>query len=263
MESALYTGTLEHRRYLPQRHSFRYSLFMPLLDIDRIPQLMRISPFCSYNSWNWASFHERDHFGDPRRPLRARLEEDAHRHGLELPDGPVYLLTHLRYLGYVFNPVSFFYCCGPGGSPALLLAEVNNTFGEAQNHWLSAENALPGANSRRYRSAKLFHVSPFMPMGLEYVFTFTDPGEDLVAHMRVLEDGRTFFDASLRLRRKPWSARSLHSALLRRPWMTAKVIGAIHWEALRLWLKNVPLYTHPGRIRGPHSEARGGGGGQA
>jgi uncharacterized protein len=249
LESAVYAGELSHRRRRPRDHHFRYPLFMVYLDIDRIPELMRISPFGGYNGWNWASFFEIDHFGDPALPLRQRLQDDAAAHGLELPDGPVFLLTHLRYLGYNFNPVSFFYCYGRRGRLEAILAEVNNTFGESHNYWLSERNEVPTPNSRRYRCPKSMHVSPFMGMGLDYEFVFTEPAASLVVRMKTIEHGEGFFDATLSLERRPWSAASLHRALLRHPWMTAKVIWAIHWEALLLYIKRVPVHTHPARIR--------------
>lgn len=238
---AIYTGTLRHRRFRPKRHEFTYRVFLTFLDIDRIPELCRVSRAISYNRFNWASFDERDHFGDPRTPLRERLRADAARHGFELPDGPIYLLTHLRYLGYTFNPISLFYCYDAGGKPRLVLAEVRNTFGETCNYWLAV------GPRRRIRVPKEMHVSPFNGMEMEYEFVLGEPGASLVAHMNTIEHGDAFFDATLVLRREPWSARSLRRALWRHPWMTAKVIGAIHWEALKLWIKGLPVYTHPAR----------------
>ena len=108
MEPAIYTGTLRHRRFEPARHEFTYPLFMAFLDVDHIPEMIEVSPFTSYNRFNWASFHERDHFGDPSLPLRRRLEADAVEHSIRLPDGPIFQLTHLRYLGYNFNPISLY-----------------------------------------------------------------------------------------------------------------------------------------------------------
>ena len=250
MESSLYIGTVRHRRFEPARHEFTYPLFMAMLDIDRIPELMGVSPFSSYNRFNWASFHPRDHFGDPTAPLRQRLSADAARNGIRLPDGPIFLLTHLRYLGYVFNPISLFYCYSREGTLEAVLAEVNSTFGEAHNYWLSAANRDRSSPSFVYRCPKAIHVSPFMPMELDYRFVLTAPGERLVAHMDTLAGERGGFDATLQLRREPWSAVSLHRALLRFPWVTAKVIWAIHWQALRLYLKRVPVYAHPARWTG-------------
>jgi hypothetical protein len=252
MESAIYFGTIRHRRSKPVRHEFTYPLFMAFLDVDRIPELMRVSPLASYNRFNWASFHERDHFGNPALTLRQRLSTDAAGQGIRLPEGPIFLLTHLRYLGYNFNPISLFYCYNGDGRLETILAEVNSTFGETHNYWLSAANRLSAPDSRIYRCTKTMHVSPFMPMDLDYRFVLPPPGNQLVAHMNTMDGDHSTFDATLRLRREPWSAASLHRALLRFPWVTAKVIAAIHWEALRLYCKKVPVYTHPARIEDIH-----------
>jgi DUF1365 family protein len=245
MQTGVYIGKLRHRRFEPALHEFAYPLFMVLLDIDRIPSLMQVSPFTAYTRFAWASFCERDHFGDPSVPLRERLRIDAASQGIALPDGPIFLLTHLRYCGYNFNPVSFFYCCNSEGSIEVILAEVNSTFGESRNYWLNAKNRIGAGNSFRYRVPKTLHVSPFMKMELDYTFTFTAPEENLVAHMNTLDEGHSFFDATLELSRRPWTARSIHSALMRYPLVTLKVIAAIHWEALKLYLKKVPVFTKP------------------
>jgi DUF1365 family protein len=258
MESALYFGTLRHRRFTPVRHEFTYGVHMAFLDIDRIPEILSRSALSSYNRFNWTSFHERDHFGDPAKPLRARLAESAAEAGIHLPAGPIFLLTNLRYLGYCFNPISLFYCMGDGGcmgdgecmgeSQPAILAEVHNTFGETRLYWLSGANRIDSDNSLRFRCRKTMHVSPFNEMGLDYDFVLTPPGERLVAHMNTIKEGNSFFDATLTMERKPWTASNLHAALLRHPWMTLKVISAIHWEALRLFLKGAPVFTHPDRI---------------
>jgi uncharacterized protein len=251
MESALYVGKLRHRRFSPRPHAFAYPVYMAFLDIEQLPELMRVSPFASYNRWNWTSYSERDHFGDPRQALRERLAHDAASHGVTLPDGPVFLLTHLRYLGYVFNPVSFYYCYDRAGHLQLMMAEVHSTFGERCNYWLTASNQRPCDAAKRYTTAKQMHVSPFMDMRLNYDWIFTPPGERLVAHMNTLSEGKPFFDATLQLERRPWERRELHRALAAYPLMTLRVIGAIHWEALKLWLKQVPVFTHPAKLAGP------------
>ena len=140
IDSGLFVGTLRHRRFTPVAHAFTYPLFMALLDVDRVPQLMSRSRLTSHNRWNWASFDDRDHLGDPSRPLRERLVVDAARHGIELAGGPIFLLTHLRYLGYGFNPVSFFYCFDRAGQLQVVLAEVSNAFGGSHNYWLRPGN---------------------------------------------------------------------------------------------------------------------------
>ena len=247
MESAIYFGSLRHRRFRPARHEFTYPLFMAFLDVDRIPELMQVSRLSSYNRWNWASFSEADHFGDPQKTLRQRLADDAARHGHQLPDGKIFLLTHLRYLGYNFNPVSFFYCHDANGRLQLIMAEVKNTFGETQNYWLSA--ACQSGHSHRsisYSFPKSFHVSPFISMACDYHWTFTLPGDSLTVQTNADENNQAVFDGTLSLTRRPWTAQWLRYALVRFPWVTAKTIAAIHFEAVRLYLKKVPVVHHPG-----------------
>lgn len=250
-EPGIYVGTLRHRRFTPERHAFTYSLFMPLLDIDRIPELMRISRVTSCNRWNWAAYDDRDHFGDPSQSLRQRVEASARAAGIALPDGPIFLLTHLRYAGYVFNPISLFYCYERSGVLSHVLAEVNNTYGGRQLYWLA--NEAVGRSAFRARAAKSLYVSPFIDVDVDYEFALTTPGESLVVHMNVRrsreaaaathsqEPAACVLDATLTLRHQPWTAGALRSALVRFPFMTAKVIASIHWQALRLYLKGLPV----------------------
>lgn len=238
IESGLFVGTLRHRRFAPVAHAFTFPLFMVLLDIDRIDELVSVSRLTSRNRFNWASFDDRDHLGNPARPLRDRLAADAQTNGLRLPAGRIFMLTHLRYLGHCFNPVSFFYCLDGDGQLRLVLAEVSNTFGGAHNYWLR-----PNAGSPTFRSAaeKSLYVSPFMPVALDYSFALTPPADRLVAHMETHKDGEVTFDATLLLDRRPWTPGEIRRALLRHPAMTASVVAGIHWQALRLWWKGVPL----------------------
>jgi hypothetical protein len=229
--SGVCVGTLRHRRFTPVRHEFTYPLFMALLDIDRIDELMAVSRVTSRNRFNWATFADRDHLGDPSRSLRERVAADAAGSGLVLPPGRVLLLTHLRYLGYCFNPVSFFYCHDACGRLQLVLAEVNNTCGGRHRYWVRPHD----------RAAKAMYVSPFIEPDVEYSFDFSAASASLVAHMEVIRKGAALFDATLRLERREWNAREIQRALLRHPAMTAAVIGGIHWEALKLWWKGVPV----------------------
>jgi len=238
IDSGLFVGTLRHRRFTPVAHAFTYPLFMALLDIDRISELMRVSAVTSYDRWNWASFDDRDHLGDPSRPLRERLVVDAARHGIELQHGPIFLLTHLRYLGYCFNPVSFFYCFDRAEQLQVVLAEVRNTFGGTHNYWLRPD---PASRTFRAAATKSLYVSPFMPADLEYTFAFTPPAGSLVAHMETSQAGSVDFDATLSLERRPWNAAEIRRVLVRYPAMTAVVTAGIHWQALRLWWKGVPV----------------------
>lgn len=251
-EPGVYTGTLRHRRFRPRAHAFSYGVFMAWLDIDRIPDVMRRSWWTGFNRFNWASYYDRDHLGDPALSLRERVVADASEQGVALTDGPIYLLTNLRYLGYCFNPISFFYCYDPQGALQAVLAEVNSTFGEQHRYWLWPGNRQPASGTFSYRCAKQMHVSPFMPMDLDYEFALSSPGSSLVAHMATRDrqpDAPALFDATLTLTHQPWTPRAIGVALLWHPWMTAKVIAAIHWQALRLLLKGVPVFTNPARVR--------------
>ena len=235
IEPGVYVGTLRHRRFAPVRHAFTYPLFMVLLDIDRIGELMQVSRFTSVNRFNWAWYDDRDHLGDPGLPLRERVRHHAARRGVDLDDGPIFLLTHLRYLGHCFNPVSFFYCCDRGGRLQRVLAEVHNTFGGEHAYWVSPHDT----------AAKSLYVSPFMPSDVEYAFDFSIPGASLAAHMAVRRGGAACFDATLRLDRHAWTAAQIRRTLVRHPLMTAGVVAGIHWEALKLWWKGAPVYDRP------------------
>lgn len=244
-ESGLYVGTLTHRRYAPRQHQFSYSLFMSLIDVDRIDEAMSVSPLTSVDRFNVAAFHHRDHIGNPRHSLRERLRESAWARGCDLPSGPIFLLTHLRYAGYLFNPISFYYCCDAQGDVRAVLADVRNTYGGRRSYWLHpADHA-----SHRFRAVtpKTMYVSPYMQADVTYEFLLTPPGESLVAHMNVdgAEDGRRLFDATLTLERRPWTATEMHRALCAYPFMTAKVMAAIHFEALRLRLKGLSQLPAP------------------
>ena len=212
---------------------------MSLLDVDQIDELMAVSPFTSVNRWNWATFDHRDHIGDPHASLRQRVRQSAWEAGCELPAGPIYLLTHLRYAGYLFNPISFYYCCDAGGEVRTVLADVRNTYGGRRSYWLQPRDAASGRFMAT--TAKTMYVSPYMEADVNYEFALTTPAESLVAHMNVVgsEDGKRRFDATLVLQRRPWQRASIVRTLCAYPFMTAKVIGAIHWEALRLRVKGL------------------------
>lgn len=234
----VFVGTLRHRRHAPVAHAFTYPIFMVLLDIDRIPEVMGRSRLTSHNRWNWASFDDRDHLGDPAVPLPVRIRDAAARAGVALPDGPAFLLTHLRYLGYCFNPVSFYYFCDRAGRTQVVLAEVNNTFGGSHPYWLRRGDS---AGPFRATADKQLYVSPFLSMDASYRFAFSTPEDRLVVHMDTLRAGERVFDATLTLERQPWTAASIRRQLLRHPAMTVSAIAGIHWQALRLWWKGVPL----------------------
>jgi DUF1365 family protein len=249
-EPGLYVGTLRHRRFSPRAHAFTYPIFMALLDIDRLPALMRVSPFTAHNRFAWASFHDADHLEPGPASVRDKLRADAARAGFDLPDGRVLLLTHLRYLGYVFNPVSFYYCYDRDEGLRAVLAEVNNTYGGRDTYWLTTPCSRPESATLSFRTAKRLYVSPFIPMDVDWTFHFSRPAESLQVHMSALPASAVplpvpVLDATMRLERRPWTSGAWLRTLLRFPLMTVSVIAAIHWQALRLYVKGVPVQPRP------------------
>ena len=257
MHSALYHGWLSHRRFAPRLHAFRYPLFMMYLDLAELDEVFRGRWFWSTRGYALARFDRADHLGDPAIPLGQAVRDLVQREAGVRPAGPIRLLTHLRYFGHCFNPVSFYYCFDAADERVdCVVAEVNNTpWGERHCYVLNRPSAgSPHERYQRYQSAKVFHVSPFMPMDLDYTWGFSRPGETLNVHMWLNQAGpadgpQKIFDATLRLEHAPITGARLAGILLRFPLMTAQVIAAIHWQALRLWLKRVPVHTHPAKLK--------------
>ena len=236
MNSHVLTGRLMHSRQAPVRNAFTYPVFHLLLDLDDLPELGRRGPLFGYNRFGLASVYDRDHLGDARRSIRDNLDDFLRSSGVEPPGGRTLLLTSPRIFGYVFNPVSFYYCHDRTGDLAGIVAEVNNTFGERHVYLLNEANALPGGRhgARRYWADKRFYVSPFIEMDARYEFTFSPVGEKMSVHIDEFRRGEKFFQARLWGRTEPLTSRALVGALLRYPFMTLQVIGLIHWQALKL-----------------------------
>lgn len=243
--SALYRGTVRHRRREPTGNAFRYGVYQTLLNLDEIPKLAAEIPFFGHNRFNITSFYDRDHMGPEARPVREKLETWLRGRGQTLGAGPVLLLTNLRVLGYVFNPVSYYYSLGPAGELRFVVAETNNTFGETYCYLLDDLQSI-GGQALLSPQQKVFHVSPFIEMDdISYDWIVTPPLERLTVHIDEYRRGVKFFDATLNLKRQPLNSRNLIGALLRYPHMTARTIYLIHWQALKLWLKGSPFYRKP------------------
>ena len=245
MKSRIYRGVLQHRRVSPRRHQFQYQLAMVYLCLDELPEVFSGTRFWSANGPALAQFRRSDFLGDPAVPLadevRRRIREEtgvSHK-------GPVYLLANLRYFGYVTNPIACYYCFNEDETRLeYVVAEVNNTPWDERHSYV-----LPGPATGSWIETsfdKAFHVSPFNPMSMRYNWRSNTPNDRLVLHMENTEEGDKVFDATLSLSAQPITAGNLNRLLLRYPFMTAKVGLAIYWQALRLYLKGVPVHTHPG-----------------
>jgi hypothetical protein len=252
--SAIYRGWVRHRRLAPHPHAFRYGLFLLYLDLDELAQVFQRRWFWSVGRRNLAEFRRSDYLGDPDEPLvdavRRRVREALGRE----PTGPIRLLTHARYFGHCFNPVSFYYCFEADGTTLdCILAEITNTpWRERHAYVLPLANAEQHGIAREWSFDKAFHVSPFLPMQRRYRWRFTVPGDEIRVHMDVLDREQRQFDATMVLERRPLDGAGLARCLLRYPLMTLKVVAAIHWQAALIWLKRNPVYDHPAK----HPEPR-------
>lgn len=247
--SAVYEGVVRHRRHAPHPHAFRYRMAQLYLDLDEVDSVFDRRWLWSSNRRNLAEFRRSDYLGDPGQSLSEAVRDRAAAALGRRPQGPIRLLTHLRYAGFAFNPVSFYYCHAADGIALdCIVAEITNTpWKERHAYVLPVDGAGLHGRALHWSFAKAFHVSPFVDMARDYDWRFTVPGDDLYVHMDVTRDGEREFDATLHLERRPLDAASLARVLWRYPLMTAQVVGAIHWQALRLWLKRNPVYDHPAK----------------
>ncbi len=268
MNSCIYEGWVRHRRFRPVEHSFRNKLFLMYLDLAELDGVFKGRFAWSTKRFALARFKRSDHFGDPNQPLDEAVRDFIEQAGHPRPTGPIRMLAHLRYFGYVLNPVSFFYCFDSEETLQYVLAEVTNTpWGEKHCYVVSQDQFVSNDNSPS--SSKAFHVSPFMPMDVEYCWQMTQPAlqansqltaritnyqSSRISHDEAQDKSETatlegkqepIFDALLSLKRKEISTWQLSRVLLRYPIMTVQVVSSIYWQALRLWWKGCPFYSHP------------------
>jgi DUF1365 family protein len=250
MESRIYRGHVGHQRLTPVSNGFRYSLFFLYLDLAELDQVFAGRWFWSLERPNWASFRRSDYFHASSLSLDQSVRDEVERQLGRRPQGPIRLLTHLRYLGYCFNPISIYYCFAADGCTLeAFLVEIHNTpWGEEYLRAFDARMDQRDGEWHLYRPDKEFHVSPYMPMEIDYDWRFTPPGKKLAVSMTSLQQGCEIFTASLQLQQQELTGGNLAGALLRWPFMTAKVIAAIYWQALRLNLKGVPFCPHPEKL---------------
>ena len=259
MESCLYEGWVSHQREGDIRHAFRFPLAMLYLDLDELDVVFR-------GRWCWsvdrpalAWFRRADHVGAPDVPLAETVRALVAARIGHRPTGPIRLLTHPRYAGYVFNPLSLFYCFDAAGERIdAILADVTNTPWGERHQYVLAGSDLAAADTVA-RHAKAFHVSPFLPMALDYDWRIGRPGAALAVRIAARAQAGTpsadpVFTATLALRRRPIEGRTLAGVLVRFPALTAQVVAGIYWQALRLWWRGAAFHAHP-----PSPAAPGGG----
>jgi DUF1365 family protein len=245
MNSRIYKGWVEHRRFAPRPHRFRYPLFMLYVDLAELPRLFERTPFWSARRPALAWFKRSDYLGPAALPLDEAVRGLVEARTGTRPTGPIRLLAHLRYFGYCMNPVSFYYCFNDAGDTLqTIVAEITNTPWKERHQYILSVDAAP-SRLKHFDFDKGFHVSPFMPMNMQYRWCFSAPARRLFVNMRNYQDAVQLFDATLNLHGQPVSSSRLLLALCCFPFMTLRVITAIHWQALKLWLKRTPFYGHP------------------
>ncbi len=242
--SGLYLGRVMHERFFPKGHRLGYGVWYLLADLEELPFLDEGVAGFTYNRSGAVSFWDADHGARDGSPLRPWLEGHLAKAGIDLEGGPIRILCFPRVFGYGFNPISVWFCHGPDGDLRALLYEVSNTFGEWHDYLVPVTPADVTTNERgasvRTRFAKELFVSPFIDMDATYDFTTREPDQRVSVVVRESIARGQVLIATLGARRRELTGRSLLITLLRYPFVTLKVIGGIHWEAVKLWRKGAP-----------------------
>ncbi|EAR07642.1 DUF1365 domain-containing protein [Reinekea blandensis] len=256
--SRLMVGWVRHRRYSPKPHVLKYPLFMWYLDLDELAEISIRSRLLTQEKRGWCTFKRADYFGPPDRPLKEAVIDRICAQTKLTPAeiSRVCMLTNLRTLGYIMNPVTFYYAFNHNDELIAIMPEITNTpWSERFQYVLNTGTAEGGINPFRmgrgrfrFQLDKHFHISPFHPMNMQYDWRFKTPEQpDNLIHLENWQHGKKVFDATLMLKPKPITPSSVRSTLIRFPWMTVTVASGIYWNALKLWLKGVPFYSHPNK----------------
>ena len=240
--AALYFGTVMHVRLRPVAHRFAYSVFSLLVDVDRLPLAGRLTPLFSIGRFNLLSFFPQDHGAGDARPVRAHVEALLRPAGIAC--SRILLLCYPRVLGFVFNPISIYYCYAEAELVALIY-EVRNTFGEKHSYVAPVAAGELGEAGVRQSRDKLLYVSPFMDMAQRYHFRLQPPGARIGVRILETDAAGPIFAATFAGKARVLDSPGVLAAFFGLPLMTLKVVAGIHWEALRLWLKGMRLRSRP------------------
>jgi DUF1365 family protein len=245
LESAIYEGSVRHRRFGPVSREFSYRIFMVYLDLDEVGEAMAIHPLWSTRPRSPVRFHRADYLGPAVLPLDVCVRDTVERQTGTRPMGPVRMLTNLRYLGVIENPVTFYFCFEPDGiSLRAVVAEVTNTpWGD--RHAYVIDGRFAGGARVCSRLDKALHVSPLMGMEYTYELSFGRPGETIPVHIKSEKDGATAFDATLRVSRTEMTPRSMTRILAAYPPMSLRVKSGIYRQAALTWLAGAKFHPRP------------------
>ncbi|WP_214073621.1 DUF1365 domain-containing protein [Mucilaginibacter sp. dw_454] len=247
MNSCLYKATVMHHRLSPKEHRFHYDVFMFYLDLDEIDALAKRLKFMSRNKFNLFNFRDKDHLQLPRekpdtsKNIRQHITDYLLQNGVDIGNGRIMVLTNLCTMGYQFNPVSFYFCYDEQGNAVCSIVEVCNTFREMKPYFLGADTKQ--GDEFKLNTEKYFYVSPFMEMDTNFDFDLRLPGEKLQVRIDDYNKaGERFFISTLSGNRAALTDANLLLYFISFPLITLKVIGLIHWQALKLWLKKIPYH---------------------
>jgi DUF1365 family protein len=252
--ATLYFGDVMHARLKPIGHRFSYRVMSLLIDLDRLNEADQQSALFGVNRTALYSFHEQDHGPRDGSSLRAYAERCAAAHGIDLGGGRVELLCYPRLFGYGFNPLSVYFCYRADGELALAIYEVRNTFGEIHPYTLPVRLGELNAAGLRQQQDKLFYVSPFVPMAVRYHFRLLPPSETVKLRILETDQDGPLLAATFNGRRRALTSPALLRSFFALPLVSLKIMAAIHWEALRLWLKGARLVPRSGVAARPGAE---------
>jgi len=244
--SCIYSGFVTHRRFKPKRHFFTYKTFSLLIDLYEIKKLEKKIKFFSYNKFNILSFSDSDHGPRDGSSLINWVKNTLSKAKIDIGSGAIKLLCYPRFFGYVFNPLSIFYCYNENSQLKAILYEVKNTFNEQHTYVFSVPHS---SNLILHKCHKKFYVSPFIEMKAFYNFRLLNPGKILNVFIKQSDDEGTLLTACQVGKKIEMSSKNLLFQFLRHPFMSFKVILGIHFEALRLWIKGVKLVKRKKKIR--------------
>ncbi len=258
MHSCIYEGRVAHGRYQPVVHKFWYRIYMAYLDLDELQDEPAVRRLITRGRFAPARFAASDHLTGWSGPVKKSIIELVERESGVRPSGPIRLLTQLRNFGYYFSPLNIYYCFDQTGQTVdCMVAEVTNTpWREQHLYVLSPSNQTSRGRVLQYEHDKQFHVSPFLDMDYRYRWRLQVPGEQLRVHIENRRDSTRVFDATMKLARRPLTRWSLTKMQARYPVMTARIMAAIHWQALKLWWKKCPVYSHPRKQPVPNDASK-------
>ena len=244
LHSSIYTGWVRHRRAAP-KHAFRYPVFMAYLDLSELEEVFAKSPFWSLERLNFATFRRADYLGegpDLREDVRDKIREK----GIDVPNGAIRILTHLRYFGHCFNPVSFYFCFNEAEELEVIVSEITNTpWDERFCYVHDVRESKRKGKLLQFSFSKQFHVSPFLDMDYQYDWKFSCPDKNILIHMKNYKNSEVEFDATLSMQRRHMTSREMRTILFEYPVMTLKVVWGIYWQAFVLWMKKAKFFDHP------------------